>query len=472
MSARARIRATPTTSRSSKRPTNTKLGELVGDDDVGEDFDGNAKSPKQWTLEVNTGNTYKAQTFVEGNPDASTVLTRTAIGNEVHEEVSGKAFNKDGKLGDISGNSSRTWTNTGTLSRLDNHVVDADGNVSDQRYARTLTIDAQGRTEIQTRSVNSQTPVEGPATSAITSQVERPTKNGNALVSARQEVHGPGGVAVATLTPKGQTLSVNGQTVKSLDDLKALGADRAHLGAAAADGVNDQLKIYAARRGVDPAALATDDAKPGDAASNVSRDAGWARSGLNLLQKPLTGVDSVAPSVNWASQQKLTGFQFSSSALGATADLVGVAGGAVNLVDAIRTGDGLDIASAGLSTAGASAGLVGNVAEGVSAIRAGGAATSSVASIAGKFTVGIGVAAGGVQIVEGIRDGDGVEIAKGGVAVTGAVGGFVLGGAAAGAWGGPAGIAVGALVGVAAFGVTELIDGIADKEHQIADVQI
>jgi len=444
---------------------NEALGAVFDDDKGGEGFDGNQEQPKQWKLEVSGGNTYRAQTFVEGNPDATTVLTRTANGNEVNEQVSGKWFNKDGELADLSGQSTRAWSSSGQLTRLDNHVVDPDGTVSDQRYSLTKTKDAQGNVELQTRSTGSTTPAEGPAQSATTLQVERVTANGNVLVSARQEVSGPGGVAVTTVTPNGKTLTVNGQSVKSLAQLEALGGDRAHLGATAEDGLNSQLQTYAARRGIDIS-------NTGDKAAEIARDGGWARAGLNLLQKPLTGVDSLNPSVTFATQQKLTAFKFSSNALGATTSLVSIAGSAANLVDSIRGGDAAAIAKSGLTTAGASAGLVGSVAEASAAVRFGGGATSTVAGIAGKFSVGLGVATGGVQVYQGIAAGDGYEIAKGGVAVGGAVGGFLLGGAAAGAWGGPAGLAVGALVGAAAFGVTQLIDGIADKEHKIADVEI
>ncbi|MBX7101744.1 MAG: hypothetical protein K1X89_28775, partial [Myxococcaceae bacterium] len=79
---------------------------------------------------------------------------------------------------------------------------------------------------------------------------------------------------------------------------------------------------------------------------------------------------------------------------------------------------------------------------------------------------------GGFDVYQGIQSGDGWQIAKGGVTAAGAVGGYFLAGAAAGAWGGPAGVLVGVGVGALVFGATKLFDAFDDSEHEIADVRI
>lgn len=91
------------------------------------------------------------------------------------------------------------------------------------------------------------------------------------------------------------------------------------------------------------------------------------------------------------------------------------------------------------------------------------------ANVAGAVVgTGLGIA----DIVEGARNGDKAQIAKGAVSITGGVGGAAAAIAAGSAFGGPIGAAAGAVVGFLTWGITKLIDKISDKEHQISKLKI
>jgi hypothetical protein len=76
-------------------------------------------------------------------------------------------------------------------------------------------------------------------------------------------------------------------------------------------------------------------------------------------------------------------------------------------------------------------------------------AAGKVGAIARFGGLATGVLSGGLEVFRGVREDDNVKVAQGGVTIAGTVAGF----AAVGAIGGPAGIAVGAGIGLATFGV-------------------
>jgi hypothetical protein len=70
------------------------------------------------------------------------------------------------------------------------------------------------------------------------------TKNGPELVSASNKVTTPDGTAQHTIDAEGQKLTVNGKKVDTLDALKGLPKEQASLGAAAVDGLSQQVRDF------------------------------------------------------------------------------------------------------------------------------------------------------------------------------------------------------------------------------------
>jgi hypothetical protein len=87
-------------------------------------------------------------------------------------------------------------------------------------------------------------------------------------------------------------------------------------------------------------------------------------------------------------------------------------------------------------------------------------AAGKIGTVARFGGVVTGVLAGGLEVFRGVKQEDNVKIAQGGVTIAGTVAGF----AAVGAIGGPAGIAVGAGIGLATFGVRWGIGKIFGKD--------
>jgi hypothetical protein len=181
-------------------------------------------------------------------------------------------------------------------------------------------------------------------------------------------------------------------------------------------------------------------------------------------------------------RNNIAGINSIKSVTGALASVPGTVVAAENLRNAINSGDALQIASAGAGTVQAGAGATSAVFDGIGGLKTGikgiaaGEGALGASELAGKVGMGAGVAAGGFQAVDGILNGNTGEAIKGGINIAGSVGTGLLADAAAGAvggsWGGPVGIGVGLLGGLATFGATQLVDAIGDDAHQIADRKI
>lgn len=502
------VRLTGSKSKVVDSPADGKPPSAADLEETADRADDEDSSPKSWALEVSKPNELDTQTFVEGQTDLSVVTRKKVEGNTVTETSEGKVPNPDGD-GDpvsVSSSASRTYGADGQVTASHSDQTDAKGTRRVQDYQRTEALNAQGETEVTERSSSSETPKDGPERRIEQEQVAVQTDQGPQLVRASQTISGPEGTAQASITPEGQQLTVNGQRMDSVDQLRGLPTDLASLGATTMDGLSQQVSDFnELASGLHNAYVEQQQKNDKGEQKAAVSDSNY---GLFRLKQALTSTNAAttgtpdpatgpatsgSPRPEWANAPKISlspaerltgggagaiqaltgalGLQSSARALfsdlgqhnyvAAAQDAIGVVSGGVSLysggnalLTAIR-GEG-----AGLSLGG----KIGTL---------GGRINPSVAGeIAGKFAVGLGVVAGGLEVYQGIRNGNGWQIASGAVTAGAAVGGYLAVGAAAGAWGGPAGAAVGLAIGLAAFGVTKLFDWFDDSEHDIAGQQI
>ncbi|MFL5321255.1 MAG: hypothetical protein ACJ790_16465, partial [Myxococcaceae bacterium] len=221
------------------QPNGADMSELQGDlrakdGEDGEEFDGNKDSPKQWTLETSHDNKYASQTFVEGHTDASIITHREAEGDTVNESVTGKTFSTqkghEGDMVDIHSNTSTTYNDKGQVTAQRQSSLGPDGVNRASEYSRTESKTKDGKTQINEHTTSTITPPDGSPISSRSEQTSVVGKNGQPqLTRAYQYVRGPGGESTAELTPKGQTFTVNGQELKSAQQLNGLPKDQQFL---------------------------------------------------------------------------------------------------------------------------------------------------------------------------------------------------------------------------------------------------
>jgi hypothetical protein len=502
------VRLTGTTSRVVDSPADGQspsAADLEATADRAEDAD---ESPKSWQLEVSETNELNTQTFVEGQTDLSVVTRRRIEGNTVTETTEGKVPNPDGE-GDpvsISGNSSRTYNANGQITSSHSDQTDATGTRRVADYERTEARNAQGELEVTERTTSSEEPKDGPRRTLEQEQVAVQTDQGPQLVSASQTMTGPEGTARASITPEGQELTVNGQRMESVEQLQGLPEAEASLGATTMDGLSQQVRDFnELATGIHTAHLEQAAANnQGEQKAAVSAN----NYGLARLKQSLTTANSAAtgtpdptggpatsrtpvpewknaPSISLSPTERLAG-----GTTGGIQLLAGAAGlytSGRSLINNLSQGnylnaakDALGLTTSGISVYGGANALITAVRGSGSGLSLGGAVgtaggrinPSVAGQVAGRFAAGLGVVAGGIEIYQGIQNGNGWQIASGAVTAGAAVGGYLAVGAAAGAWGGPAGAAVGLAIGLAAFGVTKLFDWFDDSEHDIASQQI
>ncbi len=446
-------------------------------------FDGDSKSPKQWLLEKSTGNEYKSQTFIEGHTDASVITDKKVSGSTVTETQSGKWFDDKGKVNDVGGQASATYGADGRIDAYDSHQTDANGNQTDEMFTRTHRKDGES-TDLKTWNL----PAAGATSYYEQKENTKSTPNGPELLSASQLIDNGTDRAYAAQDGKQTSLSYDGQIVgkgsqlgtaaqallgqaggKLQGQLASFALNDGGLEAKAGDGGNPALDFIA--QGLDQTrgavAGATDQ---------------WSEERIKRYMNSSESIDSVTRDLTAVN----AGGKFLAGTIGTAAAIPASVSAGTALANAIQSGDGWQIGQAGAGVAGAGimsaqAGLntVGGLALGISGGEKGLGALE-LATKLDKFGVAAGVLGGGVEAVSGIVNGNGADIAKGGVTAAGAIGGMLAADAAAGALAGSEvpllGNAVGALVGLGVggltYGATQLIDAIGDDSHQIADRKI
>ncbi len=430
--------------------------------------------PKQWKLEKQDGNVYKAQTFYEGSEDFTTVTERRAEGRTVTETSRSKGKDEDDDSYEATTSGTTEYAEDGTIADQRIEEVDAEGVRTERDYTRTVGRDGTIREEIDSTI----TATDGSVTSA-NKRIEsvRGADGVEKVTGIHTTVEGPGGTASSSYTEKGgQQLTVNGKPVPLAE------------GSAELDGLTEEEKNLAVQATVDVLDTVKKVAEQGKNVVDLTKLAGVGASsslptGATVADKLNRKLDANrarlearfgATRVTDTSEALLRGASGAKTGVGAIAAL---ASGA-SLINSIQQGNWAKatIDAGGVAVGGA------NVVVGVrefSALRAtpnGALAIDDLGTVAGRFGqfakfggLAVGVAAGGYQVVDGIIKGDGVSIAQGGVGIAGTIGAFAAGGAV----GGPAGVLVGLGIGLATLGVQWGIGKIwGDDEPKMAKIEI
>ncbi|HLL00720.1 MAG TPA: hypothetical protein VK539_09050 [Myxococcaceae bacterium] len=472
-------------------------------DEDGEDFSGSQEYPRSWMLEKSALGEYQSQTFIEGQKEATIVLKRRAEGNKLTEEYSGKTFGTaegDKGLVDVSGTSERTYGEDGSVMSMTSRTQNPDGSSTKQWYDRTNTPAEDGLHMLEKVGI------------------EQTNREGQVFW---------------TETHNDSVLSAQGMQLKSTDTYtRAPDGTQAH---ARMDGTGEKYFVtdpggVTPREVTDPSQLPTDpntqEALLQASISNAMMVQNFANKGgrnaLALMQGlGQIDVGAVGRPVPYetvlAGGYKLFGNEAVNRALQGGAGIAGALGGAAGVAgngmllmqgirdqnvpkiiqgavmtglsgyDVYKGGDAFIKAMKGISEVDISGGALkipgwfakvpglATVSKSAGALKVLGAVNGGLKAIGGLGTI-VGVGLGAVDVFQGIRNGNGWQVAKGTVGIAGTIAGAVATGAVAGSIGGPLGTAVGALAGVAiglvTWGVGKLFDWFDNSEHDMAPVQI
>jgi hypothetical protein len=437
---------------------------------------GDDAPPKQWMLEKQNGDEYKAQTFVENAPKFSTITTRRADGDRVHEEVKSTGLDADGK--DVKSNSTSD-TRFDARGMIASKKVDS----TDERGVRTLqnyTRDASqtGRGLEIAERLQTQRIEPGDPPKEFTGDHQIRTlqgAEGPKLLSSSNDTTSPDGEAQSVIDERGPRLTVNGKAVpvkENSEQLDKLSEGELDLAAHTTADSFGEVKKYAA---IGTGALGLVSIAGGlpdrDYASKLSSSS---------QAKVNANVDGLHQRLSDRFGAERVDKAFSAQRLGAAGGrsvmgLAGLAAASSAFIDDAHqfNFNKAEVAlDAGTAAVGGSQGVA--AAKEASALKAGGSADEA-ADAAGKFGsfakfggLAIGVGLGGFDIYQGAKSGDKVKMAQGGVTIAGAVGTF----AAIGAIGGLPGIAVGAGIGLLAFGINWGIGKLFGGDPEVAHKQI
>jgi hypothetical protein len=447
------------------------------------------KSPVQWKLEQSSGNTYDAQTFVEGQTDLSTTTHREAHGSTVTETVSGKVPSEDGEdTVSISSRTRQTYAADGSLAQLHRDARDADGTHTVTDFDRTTHRGPNGL-EIDEHLQVQRTGADGQTYGIDRRTESRLSNQGVQLVSSDETVTGPDGTTGRTrLDGTGTQTFINGAEVRGQEDLRGYPLDAQRLVAQSGADTFKEAQGFINNGGVNAVNLL----KVGDS---------------DALRQKL--VD------RFGQQNMDTAFRVQAGAAGglqALGGLAGVVSSTNDLVDGIRDQDFGKIATGlageitsgvaiknggqaflnsvrGLSPAAVSAeskavdvalrtagwlDRVPGVSEGLAT--SGGIAAGNASKLLGKVGGAasvVGLAASGYELYNALDSGNGYKIAQASVGLAGAGAATAVAiGAAAGSIAPGLGTAIGAGIGLATFGVQQLIGLFDHSETDIADVKI
>jgi hypothetical protein len=460
----------------------------------------------QWKLEESSGNTYDAQTFVEGQTDLSTTTHREAHGSTVTETVSGKVPGEEGEDPvSVSSKAEQTYAADGSLAHLHRDATDPDGTQTVTDFDRTTQPGPKGL-EIN-EHLNVQRTTEDGETFGVDRRTEsRLSNEGVQLVSSDETVTGPDGTTGRTrLDEQGTQTFINGAEVKGKDQIAAYSADAQHLVAQSGADTFKEAQSYITNGGANAVKL------------------------LAIGQKIPPPIDGSAPTpladANNALHQDLvdrfgqdnvdTAFRVQAGVAGGLTALGGLAGAVSStndLVDGIRDqdfgkiatglagdiGSGFAIKNGGKAFLDAVQGLAPEALSADAkfvntALRTAGwldkvpglsedlATSGGIAAAKGSAFLSklggpaavAGVALSGYQLYNAIQGGNGFQIAQASVGLAGAsAAGAIAIGAAIGSIEPGLGTVIGAGIGLATFGVQELIGMFDHSETDIADVTI
>ncbi|RKH56432.1 hypothetical protein [Corallococcus aberystwythensis] len=482
----------------------------------GENYDadktGDGRPPKRWTVDLQKGaDRLDSQTFIEGYPDATIKTERTREGSTVKEKFEGKTFEKadSSKRVPVSGESSTTYGQDGSIEKMDTRSREPDGSDLEQHYTSSRQATGQGL-ELQ-ESLETKRTKDNKTESALKEDTSLLSSEGAQLVNSRTTVtDADGRKGIHEVGRDGERMQLSGKD----------GADMRDVTDAEAFKDDEFGKVLLEQASISTANTVNQYANSGGAqALNILKGLSQDSARLPAKATEILGRDTVSKGLNAA--------QGGASALGGVA---GVVAGGMSLARGIRENNMPDIvkgvadtangavnmysggkafteAIKGFKNAGAltttsntanaaksipwaktladpkvSSALTSTVLDSVKGMggigkvagvtaSAGAKALSALKAAGGAANVlgAVGGAAGGVMdIVNGAKVNDGAQIAKGAVGIAGSLGGAV----AVGAIGGPLGMAVGAGIGLLTFGFGKLMDLISDKPHKISELQI
>lgn len=482
----------------------------------GENYDANdgtdkGKTPKRWLMELQKDpNSLQTQTFIEGSPKATTITNKTREGSTVREDYHGKTFKPDakkaGELVDINGQGSRTYAADGSIEKMDMKQLQADGSTQEQRYTSSRKPTDAGL-ELS-ESLETKLTKDNKTDTSLREDTSLLSGKGAQLQSSRNTVtNADGRQAIHEVGKSGEKLSLTGPGGTDPRDI----TDPANV---KDDPDGKDLLLQAS---VSTANTVSAYANNGGArAVGMLADLGQDANRLPGLASKVLGNEALT-----------RGLEGARGGTGALAGVAGAVAGGLQLAEGIRNHNvpeifkGLFDSGLGLKniydggkafqsaikgvgdTATDASGTVskglGNWAKTLSNPKVGSAVTSAIfdsvkgmgglgkvagsaaqmgakalgalkamggfANVAGAAaSTGLGI----MDIVNGAKGKDGAQIAKGAVGIAGGIGGAI----AVGAIGGPLGMAVGAGIGLLAFGFGKLMDLISDKKHKIAELQI
>ncbi|WP_434388947.1 hypothetical protein [Melittangium boletus] len=462
----------------------------------GENYDADdgtkkGKTPKRWLAEVQKGPDAKeTQTFLEGTPDATTTTRLSREGSTVKEHFEGKQFKPGSSdLGQVKGDATRTYAPDGSLEKMASANTEADGTEVKQNYGSRREQTDGGL--LLNETLESSRTKDGQTYTSKKEDTSALSAEGAQLRSSRTTVTDPQGrQGVSSLTGDGQTFTLSGPggvDPREVANLEALAQDEAGKELVTQAGIStvDTLQSYARSGGAQ--ALK---AFQGIAADSVLAAGGKAADvlGKGVLERGLQGAKGGAAALGGAAGVVAGGMQLAQGIRDHNVPSIfkGLADLGVGGLDLYSAGSSLyntatkvsdlaldasdDVARLAGGWLGKATGLSALASTGVGAkvlgaVKGLGGAANVVGAVVGT---GVGVA----DIVNGVRQGDAAQIAKGAVSITGGIGGAVAAVAAGSAFGGPIGAAVGAVVGLATFGITQIIDKFSDKEHKISGLKL
>lgn len=474
---------------------------------------GGEGQPRQWSLEIQKGNVYDKQHFVEGNESFKSFVHREAAGPRVTEKFRTEYEGEDGKV-EFGGREATTFNDDGTIRSFYRDETDAERARQIQSYSRSEFDTPRGR-EAEERNYTWKDDGFG-VKSSSENRTRTLTTDGGGLqvLESEQTVSGFGNTAVARIDGGGQTLIVNGRRVEGERDAAGLREDVLNLAAAStsANAKNLQGYLGAGKKvfGLLGTGLKPHDLFPGGEgplAARVNAAAAADPAGRHLLTRLNNGLNAryvkmferlgVNPEFGMDAVHKVHAAHLAK--LGMAAGAAGAVGAGFGLVDGIRGHNFEAVAQNTVALGAASYDMFDtgrtlvNTMRGAATVvpgeRAAMLAAKALAPMPGlssgakfnatlrvgvlaKYTGGVGNVLGaglsGFQLYQGIKAGDAATAAKGGVGLAAAVGT----GAAIGVWGAGVGAIAGAGLGLAAFGISKGIDAIADKAHDIPEVEI
>ncbi|NTX57263.1 hypothetical protein [Myxococcus sp. CA039A] len=396
---------------------------------------------------------------------------------------------KDGPAVEARSELTRTFDDKDRVVASHLDQTDETGARAVQDYSREEKRNAQGEVEIHERTTSSLKPKDGPKSTQEQEQVSVDTKTGPELIRASNKITNADGTAQHSITPEGQTLTVNGEKVDSVDALKALPKGQASLGGAAVDGLSQQVRDFnelalamSPNRALNPDKVERNDLKEVKAAVSANS------VGMLRLKEALTPALNGQPSLSLDPKARLVGGASGIAGLAGSAEILAKAGPL--FMRDFSQGNYLGAAKDGVALVTGTIGVVSGGSAVTTALRGAGSgltldggvitagqrltpmqAAKSLNGLA-KLTAGLGVLSGGMQAYDGIQKGNGWAVASGVTTATAAVGGYLAAGAAAGAWGGPAGAAVGLAIGLGAWGMTKAFDHFDKSDVKIAQPTI